>query len=86
VITAVVPQAEAVRVEVRDPGAGIAPEDHPRLFQRFSQLDGGKAGGIGLGLSIAKGIVEAHGGAIGVTSAPGAGSTFWFTLPVTPPR
>jgi len=81
VVTAVVPAATGVRVEVRDPGRGIAPEDHPRLFQRYSQLEPDASGGIGLGLSISKAIVEAHGGTIGVDSALGAGSTFWFTLP-----
>jgi signal transduction histidine kinase len=74
----------ALRCEVADTGPGIGAEDLPRLFQRFSPLDmksTRRAGGAGLGLSIAKGIIEAHGGQIGVESAPGAGSTFWFTLP-----
>ncbi len=75
-----------LRIEVRDSGLGIAPEDRPRLFQRFSQLDNGvrQGQGTGLGLSIAKALVEAHGGAIGVDSRPGEGSTFWFTLPIAP--
>jgi signal transduction histidine kinase len=72
-----------LRCEIEDTGVGIAPEDQPQLFRRFSQLDQGRRirGGTGLGLSIAKAIVEAHGGRIGVTSETGAGSVFWFTLP-----
>ncbi|MFP5501630.1 MAG: ATP-binding protein [Candidatus Sericytochromatia bacterium] len=71
-----------VRVEVRDSGPGIAADEVPMLFQRFSQLDTGKRkGGLGLGLSISKAIIEGHGGRIGVETALGAGSTFWFTLP-----
>ena len=72
-------------IEIEDDGPGIAPDDIPRLFQRFTQLDMSltrHAGGTGLGLSITKALVEAHGGEIGVRSRPGAGSTFWFTLPV----
>jgi PAS domain S-box-containing protein len=73
---------DAVRCEVIDTGIGIAPEDQAKLFQRFSQLEAGaKVGGTGLGLSISKAIVEAHEGTIGVTSVPGGGSTFWFSLP-----
>lgn len=73
---------EVVRCEVADNGIGIAPEDVPKLFQRFGQLKSGSAkGGTGLGLSISKAIVEAHQGAIGVDSEAGRGSTFWFTLP-----
>jgi signal transduction histidine kinase len=72
--------------EVSDDGPGIAPEELPRLFQRFSQLTTGMAhkGGTGLGLSISKTIVEAHGGTVGVRSVVGKGSTFWFALPVHP--
>ena len=75
------PEAGGVRCEVTDTGVGIAADDLPKLFQRFSQLPGSQAGGTGLGLSICKALVEAHGGTIGVESEPGRGSTFWFTLP-----
>jgi PAS domain S-box-containing protein len=72
-----------VRYEVVDTGVGISPADLPRLFERFVQLgDGATKGGTGLGLSISKAIVEAHHGEIGVESAPDAGSTFWFTIPL----
>ncbi|MNL45204.1 Alkaline phosphatase synthesis sensor protein PhoR [compost metagenome] len=79
-------EADAVRCEVADSGEGIAPEEQLKLFQRFSQLSMGarRAGGTGLGLSISKALVEAHGGQIGVESALGRGSTFWFTLPLAP--
>jgi two-component system CheB/CheR fusion protein len=75
---------EGFRCEVEDHGDGIAAEDIPKLFQRFTQLDTGntrKAGGAGLGLSIVKALVEAHGGAAGVRSEPGVRTVFWFTLP-----
>ncbi|MDB5102035.1 MAG: hypothetical protein JWM80_6456 [Cyanobacteria bacterium RYN_339] len=70
--------------EVRDTGPGIAQEDLPRLFKRFSQLDEGarRPVGTGLGLSISKALVEAHGGHIDVRSELGVGSTFWFKLPL----
>ncbi|HEY9720548.1 MAG TPA: ATP-binding protein [Oscillatoriaceae cyanobacterium] len=76
---------EAIRCEVEDTGVGIAKEDLSKLFKRFGQLDTSAtrtSKGTGLGLAIAKALVEAHGGEIGVESVPGAGSTFWFTLPV----
>jgi two-component system phosphate regulon sensor histidine kinase PhoR len=75
---------DGVIVTVQDTGPGIPPEDVPRLFQRFAQLDmtaTREAGGLGLGLSICKALVEAHHGRIGVESAPGQGSAFWFWLP-----
>ena len=73
-----------VRVAVVDHGDGISPQDLPKLFRKFQQIASGstrKAGGTGLGLVISKGIIEQHGGRIGVDSEPGQGSTFWFTLP-----
>jgi PAS domain S-box-containing protein len=71
-----------VRFSVSDTGSGIAEDDLPHIFQRFYQARKTRRGGAGLGLSIAKGIVEAHGGCIGVTSKAGAGSTFYFEIPV----
>jgi len=68
-------------VGVRDSGPGIAPEDVPRLFERYWQAPRLLRAGSGLGLYICKGIIEAHGGEIGVTSTVGAGSEFWFTVP-----
>ena len=75
---------EAV-VSVRDQGEGIYPSDHDRVFERFYRSDDTKArqtGGAGLGLYIAKRLVEAMGGRIWLTSAPGEGSTFSFSLPL----
>ncbi len=72
-------------VSVADQGEGIPPEYLGRIFDRFFQVDSKstrKTGGIGLGLSIAKGIVEAHGGRIWAESTPGQGSVFRFTLPL----
>ncbi len=69
---------------MRDTGIGIAPEAQARIFGEFEQADGGSTrryGGTGLGLSIAQRIVERMGGRITVTSTPGAGSTFRFTVP-----
>ena len=76
---------QGIRCEVRDDGVGLAAEHLPMLFERFAQLkpQGPSADrGIGLGLFIARAIVEAHGGTIGVESAPGIGSTFWFEIPM----
>jgi len=70
----------AVAVAVRDSGPGIAPEDLPKIFDRFYK---GKASrGSGLGLTIARNLVTAHGGSIRAESAPGAGTTLSFTLPL----
>jgi signal transduction histidine kinase len=70
-----------VRISVADTGPGISPEQLPHVFGRFWQADDADQRGLGLGLSIARGIVEAHGGRIWVESEPGEGSTFHFTLP-----
>jgi signal transduction histidine kinase/ActR/RegA family two-component response regulator len=75
--------ATKIRVEVADSGIGISPEAIARLFQPFTQADNSTArkyGGTGLGLTISAQLIEAMGGAIGATSEPGKGSTFWFEL------
>ncbi len=77
----------SVYVEVSDTGSGIQAEDLPFIFDRFyrgekSRSRGGyDRGGAGLGLAIAKGIIEAHGGTIGAESQPGMGTRMWFQLP-----
>jgi len=71
---------ELVRFEVRDTGEGIAREHQDRIFEKFYRVPGERSGGVGLGLYIAREIVHAHGGEVGVESEPGRGSTFWFTL------
>ena len=73
---------DRVRIAVRDTGPGVAPDDLPRLFERHWQAPRLLRAGSGLGLFIAKGIVEAHGGEIGVDSEVGKGSEFWFTIPL----
>jgi K+-sensing histidine kinase KdpD len=67
---------------VRDTGPGIPPERLPQVFDQFWQGDAKDRRGVGLGLAIAKAIVEAHGGSIAVESCVGKGSTFSFTLPI----
>lgn len=71
-----------VEFAVRDTGPGIAPEDLPHIFDRFWQSRKTARAGVGLGLAIAKGIVESHDGGMRVESELGSGSTFTFTLPV----
>jgi signal transduction histidine kinase len=81
------PAGDLVRFEVTDTGEGIAPEYQERIFEKFFRVPGareGREGGVGLGLYLAREIVQAHGGDMGVRSAPGQGSTFWFTLPRAP--
>ncbi|HME71413.1 MAG TPA: ATP-binding protein [Myxococcota bacterium] len=74
-------EAASVRFEIADSGPGIPEDQQGRIFEKFYRGPGGAGGGAGLGLSIARDVVRAHGGEIGVDSAPGRGSTFWFTLP-----
>jgi signal transduction histidine kinase len=79
------PDDHGVRVEVADQGPGIPPEDQPRVFEPFyrganSEIQPLRGGG--LGLTIVRKLVEGHGGAVGLNSTPGSGSTFWFTLPL----
>ncbi|MEI7825026.1 MAG: ATP-binding protein [Chlorobiaceae bacterium] len=76
-------EQERIRFSVEDTGLGIAPEHLDHLFEQFYRVPGQhEKSGIGLGLSIVKEIVETHGGAVGVQSAIGKGSVFYFTLPV----
>jgi signal transduction histidine kinase/CheY-like chemotaxis protein/HPt (histidine-containing phosphotransfer) domain-containing protein len=81
--------APFLRCEVRDTGVGIRPAVQARLFQPYARSDGSSSralGGTGLGLVIAKEIVECMGGAIGFESTRGLGSTFWFEVPLVPAR
>jgi signal transduction histidine kinase len=84
-----------IRVAVHDDGVGIPLADQPHIWDRFYQAEGvfyeahgvqsGSQVGFGLGLYISKAIIEGHHGQVGVESAPGQGTTLWFTLPLAPP-
>lgn len=79
------PIKRAWKIEVQDQGPGILPEDRTRLFKEFSRLSSRPTAGeksTGLGLAITQRIIQAHQGEIGVDSKPGAGATFWVTLPI----
>ena len=71
-----------VAIAVADTGSGIPPDYLPRIFDRFVQVPNAPSGGAGLGLAIAKHIIEAHGGQMSVRSEMGHGTTFTFTLPI----
>jgi two-component system phosphate regulon sensor histidine kinase PhoR len=74
---------DTIVIEISDTGTGIANDDLPRIFERFFKADRSRTGqGTGMGLAIAKHIVEAHGGSIQVRSEEGKGSTFSFSLPL----
>ena len=76
-----------IRFSVKDKGVGLKSDDQIRVFEPFYQVEGAlsrKFGGTGLGLTICRGIVEAQKGKIWVESKPGSGSTFYFTVPLTP--
>jgi signal transduction histidine kinase len=88
VAAAVVAEADAIRVEIRDTGEGIAPEDLPRVFERFyrgrnghGDGENGASPGAGLGLALTKELAEAMGGSVEATSVPGEGSRFTVRLP-----
>jgi two-component system, OmpR family, sensor kinase len=77
--------ADSLEISVRDTGDGITPAEQPYVFDRFWRGDKSRVretGGSGLGLAIAKQLIEAQGGSIGVESQSGAGSRFWFRLPI----
>jgi PAS domain S-box-containing protein len=82
-------QKDAARLWVRDHGPGLTKEAQQNLWKRFQQVKGvpilsGSGKGLGLGLYICQTLIEQHQGKVGVESTPGEGSTFWFTLPLTP--
>ena len=85
VLDAVPAERPRLRVEVEDTGIGLSPEELSTLFEPFVQASvetPRRYGGSGLGLAITKQLVEAMGGTVGVQSTPGAGSVFWFTVPL----
>ena len=84
VVVSVRAEGDFVRLDVRDEGPGIEEAEQAKLFERWSRTDSSRARqlpGFGLGLSIVKRLVTAHGGLLGVSSRPGEGSTFWVTFP-----
>jgi signal transduction histidine kinase len=82
-------EGQEARVAVRDEGPGIPAREQERIWERFHRVKGievqnGIGVGLGLGLPICRAIIEQHQGQTGVQSAPGHGSTFWFSLPLSP--
>jgi signal transduction histidine kinase len=84
IVVRALPAQDHVRFEVADHGPGIPSEHQAALFEKFFRVPGRPAGGAGLGLFIARGVVQAHEGEIGIASHPGEGTTFWFTVPAAP--
>ncbi len=85
IVLTVAPLADLLRVAVTDHGAGLPPAEQETIFRPHMRGAAASASGVsghGLGLSIVKAIVEAHGGEVGITSEPGSGATFWFTIPM----
>lgn len=83
-------QADWARVQVRDRGPGVPAEEQKHIWERFYRIPGTQAekesaGNLGMGLYICRSIIAQHGGQTGVESSPGAGATFWFTLPLDQP-
>jgi signal transduction histidine kinase len=79
-------ESENVMIEVEDTGKGIPPDEQSRVFERFYRGSSAMEGdGFGLGLAIAKGMVDVMGGNIGLRSEPGSGSTFWVRLRIPEP-
>jgi two-component system, sensor histidine kinase and response regulator len=78
------PERTCVRFWVQDNGPGLTAEQQGQLFKQFSRMNETRASGHGLGLSIVRRITEKLGGSAGVESQPGAGSRFWFELPIAP--
>lgn len=82
-LSGIISDEKRFRCEIKDQGPGISAEQQKRLFKRFSQLEQKQVqGGSGLGLLIAKQIVESHGGEIDCKSTDGEGTTFWFEIPL----
>ncbi|MFN2460741.1 MAG: sensor histidine kinase [Candidatus Velthaea sp.] len=84
VIVSIVADADAVRTTIFNEGRGIAPEEQSKLFLPFANLSERRVDSTGLGLYIAKELVEAMGGTIGFDTQPGRNAVFWFTLPAAP--
>jgi two-component system sensor histidine kinase SaeS len=81
---ALLPGGRFVRISIGDEGDGVAPEERELIFERLYRSDSSRtrtSGGAGLGLAIAKSIVQLHGGEIGVEPRQNGGSRFWFTVP-----
>ena len=79
------PDGSAVLLEIADAGAGMTPEQQERLFEPFHRGPQAQEDGTGLGMAIFKEIMDVHGAAVGVRSAPGAGTTLTIRLPAAAP-